>query len=134
METQNIAPESTKTQWSIDMEWFEKNNRSLPDLARRGLCSKCVEKLAKKKKKAETPDILAAIKDCCGKTPEFVTGKMPLLESIFRIMLANGNEPMNDQEISKQLGERRGIGGYPVSPASLDRLLSNDKWYGFKKV
>src|SRR5581483_11113883 len=34
------------------------------------------------------------IRDCCGKKKGFITPDMPTLEAIFRIYLANGNQPM----------------------------------------
>ena len=124
--------EQTGTRWIIDIEWFEKNHRSLYELTFQSLCSKCVEKLGKKKKKATESDVLAAIKECCGQTPEYVTARMPIMESVFRIILANGNQPLSVSEISKQLNERRGGDAYVTDPMLLNRILSHDKWYGFK--
>lgn len=133
MVTENIAPEQTQSRWFIDLVWYEQNNRSFFDLAHQSLCTKCTEKLGKKKKKATQNDVLVAIKDCCSQSPEYITSKMPLLESIFRIILANGNQPMDIEEIGKQLTERRGE-VYSVSTQILTRILSNDRWYGFKQV
>ena len=132
MAMENITNEQTGTAWVIDMDWYEKNHRSFYELAHNSLCSKCVEKLGKKKKKTTESDILAAIKDCCAQTPEYVTARMPLMESVFRIIIGNGNQPMSVSEISKQLNERRGGNAYVTEPALLTRVLSNDKWYGFK--
>ena len=132
MTIDNTNNEQTGTRWVIDMEWYEKNHRSFYELAHNGLCPKCVEKLGKKKKKTTESDLLAAIKDCCGQTPDYVTGRMPIMESVFRIILANGNEPLSVSEISKQLNQRRGGEAYVTDPALLTRVLSNDKWYGFK--
>jgi hypothetical protein len=53
-------------------------------------------------------DLLSNIKDCCSKTPDFITGDLPVLESVFRLFLANGNQPLGLEELQKQLGERRG--------------------------
>ena len=131
--TENVAPEQTQSRWFIDLEWYEQNNRSFLDLTQRILCTKCTEKFGKKKKKATQSDILTAIKDCCSKSSEYITSKMPLLESIFRIILANGIEPMSTEEIGKQLSEWRGD-IYSVSTQSLTRLLSNDRWYGFRQA
>ena len=127
-------PEQPKSLWIIDIQWYEQNNRSFVDLAHRSLCPKCVEKLAKKKKKTASSEVLAAIKDCCAKTPDFITPKLPILESIFRILLANGNEPMDIRDIGRELSLRRGGDNYAGSPQMLTRLLSNDHWYGFKQV
>jgi hypothetical protein len=130
----NKTPEPAKVLWSIDTQWFEKNNRSFLDLAQRGLCPKCVEKLGKKKKKATSSEVLSAIQDCCSKLPDFMTVRMPIMESVFRILLANGNKPMAVEDIGHELSIRRGGDNYAGSPQMLTRLLNNDHWYGFKKV
>ena len=134
MPLENTLPEQIDTCWMIDMEWYVTNNRSFFELACRSLCQKCSEKMAKKKRKPAAGETLAAIKDCCGKTPEFITNRMPILESIFRVMLANGNKPLTIREISSQLRERRDGDAYVSSPVLINRLLTNDKWYGFKPV
>jgi hypothetical protein len=133
MTPEKLAPEQTISRWFIDLAWYEQNNRSFLNLAQQGLCAKCVEKLGKKKKKYTQNDVINTIKDCCSKSPEFITGKMPLLESIFRVILANGNEPIDIEEIGKQLTEYRGD-AYSVSTQTLTRLLDNDRWYGFKSI
>jgi hypothetical protein len=137
MVTQNVEntlQEQTKLRWIIDLGWYEQNHRSLFDLARHSLCTKCNEKLQKKKKKAVLADVLASIKDCCAKTPDYITRKLPIMESIFRILLANGNQPLDVEEMGKQLSERRGGDTHTTSPQLLTRLLSNDHWYGFHQV
>jgi hypothetical protein len=133
MSPEKLAPEQTLSRWFVDLAWYEQNNRSFLNLAQQGLCAKCVEKLGKKKKKYTQNDVITAVKDCCSKSPEFITSKMPLLESIFRVILANGNEPMNIEEIGKQLTECRGD-AYSVSTQILTRLLDTDRWYGFKQI
>ena len=100
---ENIAPEQIRSQWFIDLAWYEQYSRSFLDLTHQSLCTKCTEKLGKKKKKATQNDVLATIKDCCSQSSEYITSKMPQLESIFRIILANENQPMSIEEIGKQL-------------------------------
>jgi len=123
-----------RDRWIIDIQWYEQNNRSFIDLAQRGVCAKCVEKFNKKKKKPTQSEVFTAIKDCCSKLPEFISVKLPILESVFRILLANGNKPMAVEEIGRQLSERRSGDMYAGSAQLLSRLLANDRWYGFKKV
>lgn len=122
-----------KNRWLIDPDWYEKNNRSFFDIAHRSLCTKCVEKLDKKKKKATHSDILAAIRDCCARSPEYITVKMPIAESIFRVLLASG-QPVELEEIGRQISERRGGDSYAGNPDLIIRLLENDHSYGFKKA
>ena len=131
---EDVFLEQSASYWVIDFDWYERNHRSFIESARRSVCSKCNEKLQKKKKKATLDDVLGSIKDCCAKTPDFITGKTPVMEGIFRILLANGNQPLDVGEMGKQLSERRGDNTYTVSPHILTRLLANDRWYGFKQV
>lgn len=131
---ENIAPEQPQSRWFIDPDWYEQNKRSFFDLAQRSLCPKCTEKLGKKKKKPTTEDVLKAIQDCCTSSPDYITSKMPMMEGIFRVLLANGNQPLDIAELGKQLSERRGGDIYAASPQVLTRLLSNDRWYGFRQV
>ena len=79
-------------------------------------------------------DLLSAIKDCCSKTPGFITRQLPILESIFRLFLAGGNQPLDLEELGKQLGEWRERDIHSTSPEILSRLLSSDQYYGFSQV
>jgi len=78
--------------------------------------------------------VLKAVKSCCSKSPDYVTGGMPLQESIFRVFLANGNQPMTLDELGNQLNDRRGIDAYRTSVNVLSRLMTSDQHYGLKVV
>ena len=95
---EDITTEQVRPGWFIDLDWFEQNNRSFSALAQSRLCSKCRERL---KGEISAADLLSTIKDCCFKEPGFITGELPILESIFRLFLANGNQPLNLEELGK---------------------------------
>jgi hypothetical protein len=120
--------------WFIDLGWLEQHNRSFFTLVQDSLCSKCTERLRKGKKQFSPADFISIIKTCCSKTPEFITNKAPVLYSIFRLFLANGNLPLDLEELGKQLSER--CGGYPyrISVEVLPRLLKSDQYYGLRQV
>ena len=40
----------------------------------------------------------------CAKEPGFLTAKTSLVESVFRLFLVNGNEPMTSRELAQELG------------------------------
>jgi len=120
--------------WFIDLDWLEQNNRSFLALAQGCLCPKCRERLEKGKKQFSAADLLANIKDCCSKTPGFITDKTPILESVFRLFLANGNQPLDLEELSKHLTEWRGGDTQRTSAGVLSRLLSRDQHYGLRPV
>jgi hypothetical protein len=129
-----MADGQTVARWFIDFDWLEQNNRSFLALAQGCLCPKCCERLEKGKKQFSPADLLTNIKDCCSKTPGFFVDRPPILESIFRLFLANGNQPLGLEELGKQLAERRGGAPQRVSPEVLSRLLCNERYYGLRLV
>ena len=62
---------------------------------------------------------------------DYLLPDTPLKEALFRIILANGNEPMDAGEISRILNERWAMSAYPrnLSPHVIDRLLENSGNY-----
>jgi len=120
--------------WFIDLAWLEQCERSFFALAQGCLCPKCHERLKGGKEEISAADLLSDIEDCCSKTPGFVTDKLPILESIFRLFLANGNQPLDLEELSRQLREWRGDDTYRTSAEILSRLLSNGQYYGLRQV
>jgi len=124
--TNQVSP-----RWSIDLDWHQQSNRSFLALAQGCLCPKCQERL---KGEISAADYLTAIKDCCSKTPNFITGELPILESVFRLFLANGNQALDLEELGKQLSEWRGGDTYRTSVEILSRLLSSDQYYGLRQI
>ena len=130
----DIDIDQAKPRWFIDLDWYQQNERSFSVLAQRCLCPKCREQLTTGGGELSPADLVSAIKDCCSKSPGFITDKLPILESIFRLFLANGNQPLDLEELGKQLSEWRGGDTYCTSPEILSRLLSNDQYYGLRQV
>jgi hypothetical protein len=62
---------------------------------------------------------------------DYLLPDTPLKEAIFRIILANGNRPMDAEEISQILSERWAMSAYPrsLSPHVINRLLENSANY-----
>ena len=79
-------------------------------------------------------DLLAAIKDCCSQTPGFIRGKLPVRESVFRLFLINGNQPLDIEELLQQLSEWRSGGSYRTSAEILSHILERDQFYGLSQV
>ncbi|MAF84961.1 MAG: hypothetical protein CL875_00510 [Dehalococcoidales bacterium] len=117
--------------WFIDLDWYQQNNRSFLTLAQRCLCPKCCEQLPREMSAA---DLLTNIKECCSKTPDFITSELPVLESIFRLFLANGNQPLDLEKLGGQLSEWQGGDTYRTSPEISYRLLNSDRYYGLRQV
>ncbi len=124
--------ESTQ-RWFIDLDWLEEHHRSFLALAEGCLCSKC----AKKRKSSEPispAKLISSIKACCGKASDFISEELPILESIFRLFLANGNQPLSLEELSKQLAKRLGAESPRTSVEILSRLLRDERYYGLRQA
>ena len=128
---EDITTEQVRPDWFIDLDWFQQNNRSFSALAQSCLCPKCWQRLTGE---ISAADLVTTIKDCCSKTPGFITGKLPILESIFRLLLASGNQPHDLEELGRQLSDWRGGDTYRTSAEILSRLLISDRYYGLRQV
>lgn len=62
---------------------------------------------------------------------DYLLPDTPLKEALFRIILANGNQPMNADEISEILNERWAMSAYPrnLAPHVINRLLEHSANY-----
>ncbi|MBN1862241.1 MAG: hypothetical protein JW790_01170 [Dehalococcoidales bacterium] len=116
--------------WFIDLDWYRQNARSFPTLVRDCLCPRCRERL--EKGRLSEAKLVASLRDCCSQAPDFISGELPILTGVFRILLAGGNEPLELTEISRRLGERLGGEGYRASVEVLSRLLKDEHYYGIR--
>ena len=129
-----MSAEQPRRRWFIDIDWFSQNSRAFSALAWGCLCSTCRQRLKVEQEEIATGDLLATVRDCCSRTPDFISGELPVLESIFRLFLASGNLPLDLEELSRQLGEWRGGDSYRTSPEILSRVLNSDQYYGLSQV
>ena len=134
MSREDISAEKSGSRWFINLDWFQRNNRSFSVLAWGCLCPACRERLKAEPEEIAATDLLATFKDCCSKPPGFIGSDMPVMESVFHLFLANGNQPLDLVELSRQLNEGRGGDSYRTSPEILSRLLENDHYYGLGQV
>jgi hypothetical protein len=126
-----MTEEKQAQRWFIDLDWLEQHNRSFLALAQGSLCAKCAKK--QKGEPVSPAGLISTIEGCCGKTSGFITDKMPVLDSIFRLFLANGNQPLTLEELSQQLAKWRG-GSRRTSVEILSRLLGNERYYGIRQA
>jgi len=134
VDKEEISTDQPKTRWFIDVDWYVQNNRSLYTLAQSYLCPDCTKQLSKEGKEISVDALLSTIKDCCSHAPGFITDHLPILESVFRFFLANGNQPLDLEELGEQLSEWRGGDTYRTSADILFRLLSIEQYYGLQEV
>jgi len=114
----------------IDMNWYQERGRSFTLLATSRLCPSSQKK---KIPKSETA-LLNTMKQCCSKWEEFVTPNMPLLEMIFRLFLANSNQPLALEQIQEKLQQRLSDSSEPrdLSISKLKRIIDEDRYYGLR--
>ena len=134
MDNEDINISQPEQRWFIDLEWYQSTNRSFITLVQACLCPKCKRRMQKEQAELSVPDILTNIKDCCSKEPEFINGELPILECVFRLFLANGNQPLGLDELEQQLTERRHGNIYRTSINVLPRLFASDQYYGLRQV
>lgn len=132
MNNQDITTDQARPRWFIDLDWYQQNSRSFLALAQGHLCPKCRERL--QEGEISAADLLATIKDCCSKTPDFITGRLPILERIFRLFLASGNQPLDVEELGKQLSDWCGGETRGTSAGILSHLLESDQYYGLRQA
>jgi hypothetical protein len=124
----------TQQKWYIDADWFRENNRSLSALVRGRLCPDCIKRLNPDAHHVSEERLIKSIKECCSRIPGYVGVTTPILESVFRIILANGNTPLSLGDIMRQMGERWGVSMYRVSEPVLNTLLEKDRYYGLSRI
>ncbi len=149
--TENVKTEAaSKPRYHIDLDWHQRKRRSFREMIGSRLCSPCQDRLGSDVEERVTrttgkrgavqevnsvpfpADPVAQIRDCCSKTKDFIRPGMPLQEAIFRVILANSNQPLDAEEICQQLewmgyGERARF----ISPTAIQRILEADDFYGF---
>lgn len=123
----NIDTSEIKPCYFIDLNWYEENNRSFSVLAQGRMCNSCQRKAG--------ADPFMVIRDCCSKSEDFITPDLPFLELIFRIFLANANQPLDREQLLDILKERLANAGgtSSISAETSQRLIENDHYYGLRR-
>jgi hypothetical protein len=134
VEADDINNDQVTSYWCIDLDWYEKSNRSFISLASERLCPECRKRYNRDNNQVSANELLASIKDCCSKKPGFIAADQPIMESVFRLFLSNSNQPLEMAELSRQLGEWRGGTSQRTSIGILSRLLQGDHHYGIRQV
>lgn len=122
------------TPFHIDFDWWQQHDRDWRLFLRRLLCPEH-QHLVPEDQGDEAlfdwvdPDTAEVfrmdqmqyyITTHCARRPEFLSGRYPLIEKVFRLLLAHGNTPMTPREIAEHLGQ---------PPMIILRLLSGPRVY-----
>jgi len=128
------------TKFHIDFSWWEKQNRDIRVFMLDHLCPECSDAVGSLSEvrmvdmvDPETAEVTRvdaiweAIRACCSLKPGYITPDTPLLDSIFRSFLANGNKPLSVLELYERLNKR--------PPETILRVLTKGRVYlGIKPV
>ncbi|MBN1660603.1 MAG: hypothetical protein JXA93_19555 [Anaerolineae bacterium] len=123
---------TVNTKFQIDSQWWEQEDRNFRVHLLSHLCSECQERY-KNYHEAESVDwidensgevaqvdgLWHSLRVCCSLKPEYIDDSTPLTTAVFRVFLANGNEPLSPSELSQRLSRPadtilRTIGGFLV--------------------
>jgi hypothetical protein len=143
--------ETEPTRYYIDTGWYDQRNRSFRAMAQGRFCTACQAKVGestqervptvdKKSSRVvyETRDVrygeqpMQVIRTCCSKQRNYITPETPVLEAVFRVFLANGNQPATIERVREQLGDWISLRDRPhgYSAELIERLLLSDHRYG----
>jgi hypothetical protein len=118
-----------ESRYFVSLDKLKELNRAFLPIAQNKLCPKCKEKYSSKIEGVLPEDFFETIKNCCSKQENFLNPNLPLMDMIFRLFLANGNEPLALEEIEGKLREIvRSTRN--VSTSVLKRIIEADKYYG----
>lgn len=166
MHLDEALPAEQAPRYFIDATWFDENGLSFADILRERMCESCRAKSGTEVEEAPPPtpserrsgrmaqlysgrlaafqaskahagDPVKNIRDCCSKRKAFIQPEMPTMEAIFRVYLANGNQPLPLEHVREQLAEWCPGGGCQwlmLPTATLERLVQNDRYYGIRQL
>lgn len=129
---QNTEVEVELKNYCIHVDSYKQKNRSFITFASSRLCSLSHDA---KTFKADN-NLINTFKQCCSKQDEFYSPNMSIRETIFRIFLANGNQPLNAEQLSERLQSLVKYKGNPrnISTEKLARIVDNDSYYEIRPV
>jgi hypothetical protein len=112
----SLLKPSIQTPFRIDFDWWEQNDRDWHVYMRSLLCPEhqlsfndvqedslidWIDPLTAEVKQVD--GIQNALISHCSLLPDFVNPRTAMVEAVFRILLANGNQPMSAADLSKKL-------------------------------
>ena len=122
----------TFAKYFIDPAMADSTGRSLPVLVASRQCYMCLQGLDEDSTiHADSQDFFDQILGHCSQAPDFLLPDTPLKETIFRVLLAHGNEPMDAAQISEFIGQRWAMTQFPrnTSPEVIQLLLDSSDFY-----
>ena len=126
--------EELSPRYFVDARLLEERGRSFTSLLAQCACdehSRAISGSSSHGKGAKSP--MAIIASCCSKKPGYLTARTPTLEAVFKVLVANQNQPMSASELSQSIviGGVGNNGLRDLSPELISRIVERDEFYGF---
>jgi hypothetical protein len=112
----SLLKPTVQTPFRIDFQWWKQNERDWHVFLRSLLCAEHQQAFADFEEgqmvdwvdpvTAEVKSVDAiehALMSHCALQPDFVNERTALVEAVFRLFLANGNQPMSAEDLSQRL-------------------------------
>ncbi len=113
----SLVKPNIDTPFHIDFDWWQQNDRDWRVYLRSLMCAEHQEVFTDWRDGAmldwidpETAEVKVVdglqhtLMSHCALAPDFLTERTSLVESVFRLFLINGNQPMSSHELSQELG------------------------------
>lgn len=105
-----------KTKFHIDFDWWERESREFRVYLTSHLCPEHQAALAEHAGEVidvvdpETAEVRRedgiqhTLRTHCAQLPEFITAHTSLVDAVFRVFIANGNQPLSPEELADRIG------------------------------
>jgi hypothetical protein len=106
-----------KTKFHIDFDWWERESREFRVYLTSHLCPEHQAAFAEYAGgevidvvDAETAEVRKedgiqhALRTHCSQLPDFMTSHTSLVDAVFRVFIANGNQPLSPEELADRIG------------------------------
>jgi hypothetical protein len=131
--TRRLVRPTLETRFHIDYEWWDRADRDLEVYLRSHLCPEHQERFADLDASAQVdfvdPETAAvtrvggiehALISHCSRQEAYITPQTTLINAVFRIFSANGNQPLSAEELGERLSK---------PPRTILRTLSGPRVY-----
>lgn len=114
----SLVKPTLNTPFQIDFEWWKEHDNNWRVFLFSYLCSEHQSIFVNQQENAQVdwvnPDtaeiicvdgIQHTLMSHCARQPEFLTSNTTIVDSVFRVFLAHGNEPMTPIELSREINK-----------------------------
>jgi hypothetical protein len=124
-----------KTKFHIDFDWWERESREFRVYLTSHLCpehqaafadyagGEVIDVVDPETAEVRKEDgIQHTLRTHCSQLPDFITAHTSLVDAVFRVFIANGNQPLSPEELADRIGR-------PGQAGTILRTLSGARVY-----